>query len=57
MTKGASADYAFDPDWDPKRKCGERRIGDDSLHGVIAHAKDRKLPVLVTLNGGIWADA
>jgi hypothetical protein len=57
MTKGAGADYVFDPDWDPARKCGERRIGDDSLHGVIAHAKDRKLPVLVTLNGGIWADA
>ena len=32
MTKGAAADYAFDPDWDPKRKCGERRIGDDSLN-------------------------
>jgi hypothetical protein len=57
MTKGAGADYVFDPDWDPKRKCGERRIGDDSLHSVIAHAKDAKLPVLVTLNGGIWADA
>src|SRR5262249_19049092 len=26
MTKGASADYAFDPDWDPTHKCGERRI-------------------------------
>ena len=57
MTKGAAADYAFDPDWDPTRKCGQRRIGDDSLNAVIAHAKDRKLPVLVTLNGGIWADA
>ncbi|HEY5862394.1 MAG TPA: hypothetical protein VIX61_04850 [Casimicrobiaceae bacterium] len=57
MTKGASADYAFDPDWDPKRKCGERRIGDDSLNAVIAHAKEKRLPVLVTLNGGIWADA
>jgi len=57
MTKGASADYVFDPDWDPRRKCGERRIGDDSLNAVVAHAKEKKLPVLVTLNGGIWADA
>jgi len=57
MTKGASADYVFDPDWDPRRRCGERRIGDDSLNAVVAHAKEKKLPVLVTLNGGIWADA
>ena len=57
MTKGAAADYAFDPDWDPTRKCGERRIGDDSLNAVMAHAKATRLPVLVTLNGGIWADA
>jgi len=57
MTKGAAADYAFDPDWDPKRKCGERRIGDDSLNAVLAHSLAKKLPVLVTLNGGIWADA
>ncbi len=57
MTKGAAGDYAFDPDWDPKRKCGERRIGDDSLNAVLAHAVAKNLPVLVTLNGGIWADA
>lgn len=57
MTKGAAADYVFDPDWNPARKCGERRIGDDSLNAVVAHAKAAKLPVLVTLNGGIWADA
>ncbi|MEO8755846.1 MAG: hypothetical protein ABI624_24550, partial [Casimicrobiaceae bacterium] len=57
MTKGPAADYAFDPDWDPTRKCGERRIGDDSLNGVLALARAKQLPVLVTLNGGIWADA
>jgi len=57
MTKGADADFVFDPDWDAKRKCGDRRIGDDSLNNVIAHARAKKLPVLVTLNGGIWADA
>ncbi len=57
MTRGAAHDYVFDPDWDPVRKCGERRIGDDSLNAVIAHSKAKSLPVLVTLNGGIWADA
>jgi hypothetical protein len=57
MTKGAAADYVFDPDWDPTRKCGERRIGDDSLNAVTAHARSKRLPVLITLNGGIWADA
>jgi hypothetical protein len=57
MTKGSSADYVFDADWDPTRKCGQRRIGDDSLNAVIAHAKQKKLPMLVTLNGGVWADA
>ncbi len=57
MTRGEAGDYAFDPDWDPRRKCGERRIGDDSLNAVLAHARTRRLPVLVTLNGGIWADA
>jgi hypothetical protein len=57
MTRGAAADYEFDPDWDAKRKCGDRRIGDDSLNAVMAHARAKKMPVLVTLNGGIWADA
>ena len=57
MTRGATEDFAFDPDWDPTRKCGERRIGDDSLNAVLAHARAKQLPVLVTLNGGIWADA
>ena len=59
-TRGARHDYAFDPDWDIGRRCGpgsERRLSDDSLNGVIAHAKKHSLPVLFTLNGGVWADA
>ena len=39
MTRGAAHDYVFDPDWDPTRKCGARRIGDDSLNAVLAHSK------------------
>ena len=57
MTRGAADDYAFDPDWDPTRKCGARRIGDDSLNAVTAQALAKQLPILVTLNGGVWADA
>ncbi len=56
-TKGAAHDWVFDPDWDPTRKCGERRIADDSLNAALAHSIAKHLPVLVTLNGGIWADA
>jgi hypothetical protein len=57
MTKGAGQDWVFDPDWDATRRCGARRIGDDSLTTVLAHSSSKSLPVLVTLNGGIWADA
>jgi Bacterial Ig domain len=56
-TKGAAADYAFDPDWDIEHRCGERRIAEDSLATTLDHAKTKRLPVLITLNGGIWADA
>src|SRR5439155_873965 len=56
-TKGAANDYAFDPAWDIERRCGERRIAEDSLAATLDHAKAKKLPVLITLNGGIWADA
>jgi len=56
-TRGAAHDYAFDPAWDIERRCGERRIAEDSLDATLAYAKDQSLPLLVTLNGGIWADA
>lgn len=56
-TLGAAGDYAFDPDFDTTRRHGERAIADDSLSALLADAVARRLPVLVTLNGGIWADA
>ena len=40
-----------------ERKCGERRLADDSLNEVIAHAIDKRLPTMFVLNGGIWADS
>ena len=56
-TKGPAADYAFDADWDIERRCGERRIAEDSLAATLDYSVSNRLPVLLTLNGGIWADA
>ena len=56
-TKGKAGDYAFDPSFQLDKKCGQRALADDNLQGVIEYAVAHKLPVLFTLNGGIWADA
>jgi hypothetical protein len=56
-TLGAAKDWVFDPDWDIERRCGEKRIAEDSLTTLLNYSLEHKLPVLFTLNGGIWADA
>jgi len=56
-TLGAKKDWVFDPDWDIERKCGNKRIAEDSLSTLLRYSLEHKLPVLFTLNGGIWADA
>lgn len=56
-TTGAADDYRFDAEFDVTRREGARAVADDSLAHVLAHAAANDLPVLVTLNGGIWADA
>jgi hypothetical protein len=56
-TTGRAGDWEFDPGWNIERRCGERRIAEDSLSAVIAYAVEHQLPVLFTLNGGIWADS
>ena len=56
-TKGSAGDWEFDPDFDLARKCKNRAVAEDNLHGVIQYAIDKKLPVQFILNGGIWADA
>ena len=56
-TKGAAADWQFDPGWDVERRCGERKIAEDSLSTTVEHAVKHRIPVLFTLNGGVWADA
>jgi hypothetical protein len=56
-TKGKAKDWKFDPDFGTSRQCGQRSVADDNLSSVIGHAVAKDLPVLLTLNGGIWADA
>ena len=59
-TKGRAGDWQFDPDFDTSRTCGEqvrRPITEDSLSVSIAWSIRTKIPILFTLNGGIWADA
>ena len=56
-TKGRDNDWVFDPDFDSSRMCGKKRITEDSLSVVIEFSIRTKIPVLFTLNGGIWADA
>jgi hypothetical protein len=56
-TLGAAGDYCFDADFDIWRRSANRPIADDSLAHVLAHSAAMRLPVLVTLNGGIWSDA
>jgi hypothetical protein len=56
-TSGADGDYGFDPGFDVDRRVDGRAIVDDALTPVLAWSRARRLPVLVTLNGGIWADA
>jgi hypothetical protein len=56
-TLGEKRDWLFDPDWNVEVRCGQKRIAEDSLSAVMTHSIDNKLPVLFTLNGGIWADA
>ncbi len=56
-TRGRDHDWVFDPDFDTSRACGERKIAGDSLNGVLRWSVEHQVPVLFTLNGGIWADA
>jgi hypothetical protein len=56
-TRGRGEDFVFDPDFDVRRRSRGRAIADDNLSSALAGAAERKLPLLLTLNGGIWADA
>lgn len=56
-THGRARDWEFDPDWNVARACDGKLIAEDSLNQVIDYAVKHRLPVMFTLNGGVWADA
>jgi hypothetical protein len=56
-TLGAAGDYSFDPHFDTTRRRGARAVADDALAPLLVYAASHALPLLVTLNGGIWSDA
>ena len=57
-TLGEAGDYAFDPAFrTDNKRCGKSPIAEDSLDEVIAYSVQHGMPVLFTLNGGIWADS
>ena len=56
-TRGAAHDWVFDPDFVADKRVHGRLIAEDSLNDVMGFAVQHQLPVLFTLNGGIWADS
>ena len=57
-TRGRDADYAFDPGFDIEHRCTTtRRVAEDALALTLATSAHLDLPLLLTLNGGIWASA
>lgn len=56
-TKGKVSDWAFDPYFDTSTVYKNKKVAADSLHQVMESAIEYHLPVLFTLNGGIWGDA
>lgn len=57
-TKGAEADYVFDPDFpESLRKRDGKEMTGESLRELLDTALRFRAPVMITLDGGVWADA
>ncbi len=56
-TLGELHDWQFDPDFYVETAVNGKVVAEDSLNGILEQAKKDHLPVLITLNGGIWSDA
>ncbi|MCR4298052.1 MAG: hypothetical protein NUV75_04745, partial [Gallionella sp.] len=57
-TKGKRADYAFDPDFpESLRKRKGREMTGESLRELLGTSLHFRAPVMITLDGGVWADA
>ena len=56
-TAGKAQDWRFDPDLGPVLLSSGSLLVDDWLQGVIDMSIAEQLPILFTLNGGVWGDA
>jgi hypothetical protein len=57
-TKGRQADYVFDPDFpESLRKRNGMEMTGESLHELLQTALRFHAPLMITLDGGVWADA
>ena len=56
-TRGAAEDWRFDPSLGPIPIHTGFFLVDDWLDAVIKMSVDQQVPILFTLNGGVWGDA
>ncbi len=57
-TKGRQADYIFDPDFPERlRKRNGNEMTGESLNELFKTALRFRAPMMITLDGGVWADA
>jgi hypothetical protein len=56
-TRGRAEDWQFDPDLGRVPLDSGLLLVDDWLEGLIELSVDKSLPMLFTLNGGVWGDA
>ena len=56
-TEGREGDWRFDPEPEPIKLPNGRWVADDWLQGLMDLAVTKQLPILFTLNGGVWGDA
>ena len=56
-TRGREEDWQFESDLGRVMLDTGFLLVDDWLEGLIAHAVQENLPILFTLNGGVWGDA
>ncbi len=57
-TKGKEQDYQFDPDFsDDQRIRKEGVMLSTALNELLGYADEWNLPLMVTLDGGVWADS
>lgn len=57
-TKGSTHDWEFDPAFDESRQqASGKLVLADSLNTIFNFARDKQIPCVIGLNGGIWGDA